>query len=227
MAFSKIPHQPASPVEGAVYVTEDYAASEVPQSAQRSTLSVTLVRMGYTVSATDLLFGMSLGLYFYFWTALTIALVSSIAICVVSILTGLIGQREGLTTALVTRLAFGREGSRIPALVIAIVALGFVGYSTAITASVLPGDSHGIKLTYIIVLSAVYTVLSTVGFGKGLTWVGRVSVPLMVVVVLIAAGASVNTAGGWNAILTADPAAINTATTISGTLTRPTHVRPL
>jgi cytosine permease len=51
-----------SPREGharndAVSATEDYAGGEVPTSQQRSTLSITLVRMGYTVSATDLLFG--------------------------------------------------------------------------------------------------------------------------------------------------------------------------
>jgi cytosine permease len=207
MAFSKIARpSTALPSGSAVKVTEDYAASEVPQSAQRSTMSVTLVRMGYTVSATDLLFGMSLGLYFGFWTAMVVALVSSIAICVVSILTGLIGQREGLTTALITQQAFGREGSRIPALVIAIIAVGFVGYSTAITASVLPGHTPGTQLAYVVVLSVIYTMLSTAGFGKGLTWVGRVSVPLMIAVVLAAAVAAINHAGGWNAILNATPA---------------------
>jgi cytosine permease len=103
----------------------------IPQSEQRSTLTITLVRMGCTVSATDLLFGMSLGLYFSFWTALAVALVSSILICAVSMLTGLIGQREGLNTTLITRLAFGREGSRLPSLVIAVINVGLAGYSTA------------------------------------------------------------------------------------------------
>ncbi|HEY1153599.1 MAG TPA: hypothetical protein VGE73_07090, partial [Pseudolabrys sp.] len=47
---------------GAAAAVEEYAASELPASERHSTLSITLVRMGYTVSATDLLFGMSLGL---------------------------------------------------------------------------------------------------------------------------------------------------------------------
>jgi cytosine permease len=189
----------------AVSATEDYAGSEVPTSQQRSTLSITLVRMGYTVSATDLLFGMSLGLHFDFWTALAVAFISSIAICLISVLCGLIGQREGLTTALIARLTFGREGSRIPAFVLAIIAIGFVGYSTAITASVLPGSSN-VRLVYVVILSTIYTLLSLVGFGKGLTWVGRISIPLMTIVVLIAAGAAVVHAGGINAILDAVPA---------------------
>lgn len=189
----------------AVRATEEYAASELPESERRSTLSITLVRMGYTVSATDLLFGMSLGLYFPFWTAMGVTLVSSLAICVISILAGLIGQREGLTAALITRMTFGREGSRIPSLVIAAISVGFVGYSTAITADVLPGHSHAIWLIYIVVLSAVYTGLSTAGFARGLTWVGRISVPLMTVAVLVAVVAALSHAGGWSAIVNATP----------------------
>lgn len=114
MALSADQERNLTTGSGAVQAAEEYAASELPASERRSTLSITLVRMGYTVSATDLLFGMSLGLYFNFWMAVYVALLSSIAICAVSILVGLIGQREGLTTALIARMTFGREGSRIP-----------------------------------------------------------------------------------------------------------------
>jgi cytosine permease len=211
--MSTSPREPFAP--NAISATEDYAGSEVPTSEQHSTLSIAIVRMGYTVSATDLLFGMSLGLYFDFWTALAVALLSSIAICIVSVLCGLIGQREGLTTALITRLTFGREGSRIPAFVLAIIAVGFVGYSTAITASVLPGSSSGVRIAYVVILSAVYTFVSSVGFVKGLTWVGRISIPLMTVVVLIAAGAAIVHAGGLHGILAAVPAQAGKASIVT------------
>jgi cytosine permease len=213
IAMSTSPRETYLP-NNAISATEDFAASEVPTSEQRSTLSITLVRMGYTVSATDLLFGMSLGLYFDFWTALAVALLSSIAISIISILCGLIGQREALTTALIARLTFGREGSRLPAFVITIIAIGFVGYSTAITASVLPGDSS-VHLVYVIILSAAYTFLSMVGFGKGLTWVARISIPLMTIVVLIAAAAAVVHAGGLSAILDAAPAQAGKASIVT------------
>jgi cytosine permease len=206
MTLSTEQQRGAATANGAVAAAEEYAASELPASERHSTLSITLVRMGYTVSATDLLFGMSLGLYFDFWTALYVALLSSIAICAVSILVGLIGQREGLTTALITRMTFGREGSRIPSLVIAAISVGFVGYSTAITADVLPGKDHAYWLVYIVALSVAYTLLSSVGFAKGLTWVGRISVPLMIIAVLVAVVAAINHAGGWSQIVNGAPA---------------------
>ena len=196
----------AGDTAAAVRASEDHAVNEVPESERSSMLNITLVRMGFTVSATDLLFGMSLGLYFDFWTALVVALVSSVLVSVVSITCGLIGYREGLTTALITRLTFGREGSRIPALVIALVSIGFVGYSTGITANVLPGDSPGLVLFYCVALSAIYTLVCSIGFERGLTWVGRISVPLMLVAVLVAVVAALDHAGGFGAILDAEPA---------------------
>ena len=70
-----------------------------------------------------------------------------------------------------------------------------------------PGHSQqAVLLFYIIVLSALYTALSTLGFAKGLAWVGRISVPVMLVVVLVAAIAAIEHAGGWSAILSAVPA---------------------
>ncbi|MEU6660236.1 cytosine permease [Streptomyces sp. NPDC046821] len=191
----------------AVAATEDYAASRLPESERRSTLSITLVRMGFTVSATDLLYGMSLGLFFPFWTGVLISLGSSLVVCAISVLCGLMGQRERVTTATGLRLTFGRDGSRLPSLVIAVLSAGFVGYSTGITAGVLPGgETPVIGLVYCLGLSVVYTALSVVGFNKGLTWVGRISVPLMLVTVVIAVVATVRHAGGLAEIVGNDPA---------------------
>lgn len=190
----------------AAEATEDYAASRLPETERRSTLSITLVRMGFTVSATDLLYGISLGLFFPFWTALLIALGSSVVVSAVSILCGLIGQRERVTTALGLKLTFGRDGSRLPSLVIALLSAGFVGYSTGITAGVLPGSGEvWVGLLYCVGLSAVYTALSIAGFSRGLTWVGRISVPLMLVTVVIAVVAAVAHAGGLGAVVSSEP----------------------
>jgi cytosine permease len=190
----------------AVEATEDWANERVSWADRHSTLSIVAARMGFTVSATDLLYGVALGLYFPFWTAVLIALGSSIVISVVSILCGLMGQREGITTALCMRLTFGREGVRLPALAIAVVSAGFAGYSTGITASVLPGDSNLINFVYCVVLGVLYTAICIIGFARGLTWVGRIAVPLMLGMVLVATVAAINHAGGWDGIVSGQPA---------------------
>src|SRR4051794_8247724 len=73
---------------------DDYSLRTVPESEIKKTWDIALVRMGFTVSASDLVFGYTLGLFFDFGNALLIALAYSAIISVVSILMGIIGVRE-------------------------------------------------------------------------------------------------------------------------------------
>jgi cytosine permease len=162
--------------------------------------------MGLTVSASDLVFGYTIGLYFGFWQAVLISLVISLVIAVVSVGMGMIGFRERITFALTTRFAFGREGSRLPSLVMAVVIALFYGYILGITVAVFPGSKiTGLQLVYCVVLGVIYLVISGFGFAKGLTWMGRVGVPLMVVLVVVADVLTISHAGGFGAIVNAQP----------------------
>lgn len=186
--------------------TEDYADGRVPESQTQRTWDISLVRMGLTVSASDLVFGYTIGLYFGFWQAVLISLVISLVIAVVSVGMGMIGFRERITFALTTRFAFGREGSRLPSLVMAVVIALFYGYILGITVAVFPGANNtGLQLVYCIVLGAIYLVISGFGFAKGLKWMGRIGVPLMVALVVVADILTITHAGGIGAILDAQP----------------------
>jgi len=57
--------------------TDDFAASRVPPDRLQSAWDISLVRMGLTVSASDLVFGYTVGLYFSFWQAIGISLLIS------------------------------------------------------------------------------------------------------------------------------------------------------
>ena len=186
--------------------TEDYADGRVPESQTQRTWDISLVRMGLTVSASDLVFGYTIGLYFGFWQAVIISLVISLVIAVVSVGMGMIGFRERITFALTTRFTFGREGSRLPSLVMAVVIALFYGYILGITVAVFPGANNtGLQLVYCIVLGAIYLVISGFGFAKGLKWMGRIGVPLMVALVVVADVLTITHAGGFGAILDAQP----------------------
>jgi cytosine permease len=184
------------PAAAGLHATEDYASERVPLTERRSTLDIALVRMGFTISSTDVLFGFALGLYFGLWQAILITLIYSAAVSGLSILMGIIGQREGTSAALSTRLVFGRQGSRVPSLVLAALYTGFYGYVIAITAVVLPGDSTLVTALYCVVLSIVYTAITLLGFQRGLAWISRVGIPLSVIVMLAAAFVAVDQAGG-------------------------------
>ncbi len=184
---------------------DDYSLRRVPESATQRGWDIALVRMGFTVSASDLLFGYTIGLYFAFWNAIAVALVYSAIIAVVSILMGFIGLRERTSFALSSRFAFGREGSRLPSLVIALVIAGFYGYILGITVDVFPGLNSVTELIYSVVLGAIFLIITALGFDRGLKWVGRVGVPIMILLVLVADVAAISHAGGFGAIVSAQP----------------------
>jgi cytosine permease len=185
---------------------DDFSNARVPTTQTQRTWDISLVRMGLTVSASDLVFGYTIGLYFDFWQAVLISLVISLVIAVVSVGMGMIGFRERITFALTTRFTFGRQGSRLPSLVMAVVIALFYGYILGITVAVFPGASNtGLQLAYCIVLGAIYLTISAFGFARGLKWMGRIGVPLMVVLVLVADILTVVHAGGFGAILDAEP----------------------
>lgn len=186
---------------------DDYASARVPASQRQSTWDISLVRMGFTVSASDLTFGYTVGLYFQFWQAVWISLLISLIVVVISVGMGMIGVRERLSFALSSRFAFGREGSRLPSLVMAVVIAAFYGYILGITVDVFPlGKLAGPEIAYCIVLGAVFLLISGYGFAKGLAWMGRIGVPLMIVLVLAADVITVSEAGGFSKIVAAHPA---------------------
>lgn len=185
---------------------DDYSLRRVPRSAAQRTLDIALVRMGVTVSISDLLFGYTIGLYFGFGSALLVALSYSVVIAIISMLMGYIGQREGTSFALSSRFAFGREGSRLPSLVMAIIIAGFYGYILGITVDTFPNHTNAFALgVYSVVLGVVFLAISALGFGNGLKWVSRVGVPLMIILVLVADVAAIGHAGGFGAIMSATP----------------------
>lgn len=195
---------PARP--GRLAAVEDHAAERVPASQLQSTWDISLVRMGLTVSASDLVFGYTLGLYFPFWTALGISLLVSVIIAAVAIGMGLIGFRERITFALATRYAFGRDGSRLPSLVMALVIAVFYGYILGITVDVFPGsDNTALQVLYCVALGIVFFAISALGFARGLKWMGRVGVPLMVLLVVVAVIVTVADSGGIAQIVNAEP----------------------
>jgi len=185
---------------------DDYSLQRVPASAAQSTVDIALVRMGVTVSSSDLLFGYTIGLYFGFWNALLIALGYSALVAGASMLIGYIGVRERTSFALSSRFIFGRDGSRLVSLVMAVIIAGFYGYILGITVDVFPGHTNpAILALYSIVLGAIFLVISALGFRGGLRWASRIGVPLMIILVVVADIAAVHHAGGFAAITAITP----------------------
>jgi cytosine permease len=203
VSTENITSSPVAPGTGA----DDFAASRVPPDRLQSAWDISLVRMGLTVSASDLVFGYTVGLYFSFWQAIGISLLISLIVLVISLGMGAIGLRERLTFALSARFAFGREGSRLPSLVMTVIIAAFYGYILAVTADVFPDVKNGaVQVLYCLGLGVLMVAVSALGFARGLKWIGRVGVPLMVVLVIVADAVTITHDHGFGAIVHARPA---------------------
>jgi cytosine permease len=87
-----------------------------------------------------------------------------------------------------------------------VVAL-FYGYILAITVAVFPGAQNtALQVVYCVVLGIIYFVISAFGFAHGLKWMGRVGVPLMILLVVLADVLTLVNIGGFGALVEARPA---------------------
>jgi cytosine permease len=184
---------------------DDYSLRKVPESEIQPTRDIALARMGFTVSASDLAFGYAMGLYFSFSMAIWLAFLYSLIVSVVSVLMGVIAIRERTSFALTSRFAFGREGSRLPSIVMALIIAVFYGYILGITVAVFPHTSVLGRLGYCVGLGVLYFLISALGFKRGLRWIGRVGVPLMIILAVVADIATVVHVGGLHALTSAKP----------------------
>src|SRR5690606_18862046 len=84
---------------------------------------------------SQFLLGATLGYAMGFWDAALAFLLGSLILEVVIILVGIIGQREGMQTSLLTRwTGFGEVGSSFVGLAIAMSLIGWFGIQSAISA---------------------------------------------------------------------------------------------
>lgn len=114
---------------------DDYALRRVPEEARYYWGSIAMQRFGQLSCLPQFMLGSALGYGMTFWSAFWALTVGSLILECVSIGIGIIGQREGLSTGLLTRWAgFGRYGSAVVSLVVATSLLGWFGVQNEIFA---------------------------------------------------------------------------------------------
>ncbi|MFF3290118.1 purine-cytosine permease family protein [Streptomyces sp. NPDC003023] len=114
---------------------DDYALSRVPQEARHSWISVAVQRFGQVSSFQQFLVGAVLGFRMSFWDACLAITLGSVLLEVITILLGIAGVREGLSTSVLARWSgFGRKGSAAVGLLIALSLAGWFGVQNGVFA---------------------------------------------------------------------------------------------
>src|SRR2546429_6729685 len=91
---------------------DDYAVTRMPSGERKHWFVVFLQRYGQLSALSQFLLGATLGFGMDFWQAFLALTLGAVILEVVAILTGIAGQREGLSTSVLARwTGFGRDGS--------------------------------------------------------------------------------------------------------------------
>ncbi|MGW5649146.1 cytosine permease [Saccharopolyspora sp. NPDC003752] len=170
--------QSAEAAPGKQIGNDDYSLRRVPQDARYGFGSMLLQWLGQSGSLSQFVLGASLGIAMGFWDAFWAFTLGAVLLEIVIFLVGLAGQREGLAMTMLTRFAgFGRNGSALVSLVIAISMVGWFGVQNGIFGKSMQSLVGGPVWLWCAISGAVLTALVIYGF-KYMMWLAKIAVPL-------------------------------------------------
>jgi cytosine permease len=164
---------------------DDFALSRVAPAAQRHWFGIAVQRFGQVSALSQFLLGATLGYGMTFSNAVLAFLFGSLILEVIMCIVGIVGQREGLNTALLARwTGFGEVGASLVGLAIGISLIGWFGIQSAISAESLDSLLPGVMpiWAWCLLFGLAVTAIVAFGFG-GMQWLANVTVPLFLVLV--------------------------------------------
>jgi cytosine permease len=164
---------------------DDAALSRVAPRDQKHWFGIAVQRFGQVSALSQFLLGATLGFGMTFWQAALALLLGSVILEVLMCIVGIIGQREGLNTALLARwTGFGEIGASLVGLAVGISLIGWFGIQSAISAQSLDAMMPGVMPVWLWSLLFGLLVTAIVAFGfKGMQWLANVTVPLFLLLV--------------------------------------------
>ena len=170
-------------------VDPDYAASAVPKSARRSTLTMFMIMLGFTFFSASMWVGQNLAEGLDFGGFMGALVIGGAILSVYTGLLGYVGSKTGMSMDLLARKAFGKKGSYISSAMISFTQIGWFGVGVAMFAIPVANELLGGSKTSMYLLVAIAGILMTSSayFGiKSLTIVSYVAVPLVAVLGTVA-----------------------------------------
>lgn len=160
---------------------DDYALQRVPTEARYSWITVATQRFGQLSALSQFLLGATLGMGMTFWGSVLAITLGAVVLEIVAIFVGIAGMREGLSTSILARwTGFGRYGSGLIGLAIAVSLIGWFGIQNAVFADGLRSLLGGPPLwVWAIISGIVVTVIVVYGF-ISMAWTAYITVPAFV-----------------------------------------------
>lgn len=180
----------------------DYATVRVPAGAKMSTYSVTTVIIGLIIALSALYTGAAFTSGLNLQEAILSNFLGNLILCVYAGFMGVIGAREGMSVTMLARHSFGRAGSGLISLIVAISLSGWYGYQCGFFGSTIHAMFPQAGIITDPTVAGVWggiLMMTTAYFGsKGLEKLSVFAAPLIFVMAVIGAGIAIYNLGGWS-----------------------------
>ena len=183
---------------------DEYSKTAVPSTARKSFLSVLVISLGYVFVVTSMQAGSSIGVGLSFNHMVWAVLVSSAILTVLSCIMGVIAAKSGLNFGLMARYSFGKVGTWVPVLIVAVTTIGWFSID-----AYLIGDSAHRLFSWMptILVCILAGIGMTITASKGTKWMNTLSniaVPIVLIFGFISIIKAFHDVGGINAIVKED-----------------------
>jgi cytosine permease len=188
----------------------DNAVNRVPENEYKSTFEIAVVTCGFCICMSGLFTGAAMAAGFTFGQAIAASLLGNVILSAYSGAIGYAGAKEHVATSLLARHAFGRWGSIIISLVLALTMLGWysvqVGFFGVTINAMFPGGGFITRVPVAAFWGGILMLITAyIGF-KGLSLLSKIAVPLIVILAIVGIVSAVKTQSGWDSIFSLKPA---------------------
>jgi cytosine permease len=161
----------------------EFAFESVPQNKRKGGLSLFVVLAGYPIALSNFVTGAAVGFRMTFPQAMVALLAADAFLIFVAVITGFISYETGLSTSFLSRTAFGKKGSSIFSILLALSAINWIGINGNTFAGMIkinfPGWPIPVSITGVIAI--FLWAQSAIRGYKGLEFISFIGVPAAIV----------------------------------------------
>lgn len=186
---------------------DEYSKSAVPMSARKPFMSALIISLGYVFVVTSMKAGSTIGVGLSFNNMVGAVLVSSLILTVLSCIMGVIATKSGLSFGLLSRYSFGRAGTWVPIVIVAVTTIGWF----SIDAYLIGDSAHrlftALPILPIAILGGLGMTMTAMKGTKWMNMLSNIAVPIILifgVISIVMAFRDVGGIAGMNAIVKED-----------------------
>lgn len=195
----------------------EHVFEAVPENKRKSLVSLTFVLAGYPIALSNFVIGGAIGVGLTFTQAVIALLVGNAILISIVCLTGLMAYKTGFSTSFLSRRAFGKSGSHVFSILLAISAITWVALNGDIFARMILATFSfwplSVPITAIIVI--LIWMQSAIRGYKGLQIVSYLGVPAALIMAgygVYAVGQATNGFAGLASYVPKNPITFSAAT---------------